>query len=218
MRYLLAPLILLPFLSVAHAQKPVSIGLEAGVTSSTIDLRFGDLAGAGPQDADITFDPLRSFHLGVPIEIGLGKRFGIQTGVHYLRQGFTFPFSDETGTLSGDASDLHHTLEAPALARYRCAAGGWSFARLLGPSFQYRVAQSFRVGGESLSPANEPPPWRAYAACAQAALRVAYALPVGEVGLTGRYRYQLNDLNPSPIAASRLRAYSLAAGYMLPLN
>lgn len=198
----------------------VRVGLSAGVIAAESRLTFSRDAATPLASSSIPGDRRTSFTLGIPVDVPVTERFGIEMGLHYLTQGLGFPFTDEIGSPLPEEEDVFHVLELPALLRYREAVGSWAFDGLLGAGAQYVVRRSpvlerTDVNGRPADPAAVP--WRDFGVAAQAGLRVAYALPVGEVGLTDRYRHQVTNSFESDVSALRFASATVSAGYTISL-
>ncbi|MBL7783202.1 MAG: PorT family protein [Saprospiraceae bacterium] len=127
------------FFQVTVAQT-VKVGVKAGLLLSNLDIT--------PRATD---DPelkqLSTFHITIPVEIGLKGIFAIQPEIMYGLNGTRF--DQTTNALEGGTVQVYRhtegwvrvsTIEVPALAKVKFGSRHWKFHLLAGPSMGFGLS------------------------------------------------------------------------------
>ncbi|WP_336514652.1 porin family protein [Pollutibacter soli] len=121
-----------------HAQK-TNVGLFAGPVFAKTNMKVID------EKSDFTFLP--GIYTGVFLDMPVGKKLTVQSGVNYVQKGFMEKFDDAKVTMR-----LHY-LEIPVNLVWYSALQQKGFYVGAGPSFSFGVAgrAKYKDGGEEYS-------------------------------------------------------------------
>lgn len=127
--------------ALASAQGATEVGAKIGFNVSSIKVKF--------DDATVTSDGRAGIVVGAWVARDFNARVGFQGEVLIEQKGGEFSIDDDIGF--GDEASFKLTyLSFPALARINVPAGTSMVRFLTGPSFNFHINESIKVGGVEL--------------------------------------------------------------------
>ena len=177
----------------ASAQEPLTLGVKAGLSFSTVNI--------DEDDEDVgNLSTRTGLVVGLFGSLPVTPRIAVQPEVLYIQKGTKF--DDEDATLNIDY------LEIPVLAEVRLTEGTARVSLMLGPSFGFRTRARLDLDEE------ESEDFADLIKAADVGLVTGVSVTSGQLVIDGRYTWGLTNIAEEVLEiTARNRALSITVGW-----